>query len=362
MHAASVFGLGNVGFWTGVNLAAALAAGEADADVAIVDFDSVDARAVAKGYPPWTLGQSKPDALVAAVRATFGAAVAARFTSVRAAAQSVPGLLRGRDVFLCVDSFGDAAHASRLAAGDWQCRATTGEAADGAHVLEVFPPGTATVEALLDDTAWRQAAERASCLAGTPRIHAAGAPHPLGSLTGALAVQAWRHRTPGEGAYRFTLRGMLASWAAIPGDEAAPAPEVVDADYDAPASALFAQVAAELGVAADDVLLTTEVPWVERRCGCGLRRGFERYPVLGECPRCGEVSVLHDAQRDLERADMAAAGDPTLRAAFVPAGLTMTARGAGGRTRRLALPFRFEDVPPLPGDDSRGTVDPGGRP
>ena len=349
----AVVGLGNVGYWTTTGLGLAMLGSlGTECDIALVDFDIVDERAVRKGYPPWLLGCRKPRAMVAALDATYGARVAAALHPVLAAAQSVPGLLAERDVFICVDSLGDAQLVSRLARSRWQCRVSTGAGALATHCLEVFPPDTAGLSEVYDDAAWAQAGRRQSCMTGEPARPLDGAAHPVGIVTGALAVQAYLSRAQDRVPYRLQLTGTqpIRSDFRGPAGQAAPC-RALGLDNSATVDRVWQEIARDLAVAPDDLLVTWEAPLVRRHCACGSPYlGFERYPVTGRCPTCNGRSILAAASRELLPAAARALAHRTLRSLHAPAGIGLGALARDGRSHNYRLTYRREDVPPLLGN------------
>ncbi len=348
----AVVGLGNVGYWTTTALGLAMLGSlTAECDIALVDFDTVDERAVRKGYPPWLRGCHKPKAMVAALNATYGVRVASAMHPVRAAAQSVPGLLADRDVFICVDSLGDAQFVSSLARSRWQCRVSTGVGELATHCLEVFPPDTAALGDVYDDAAWAQAGRRQSCMTGESARPLDGAAHPLGITAGALAVQAYLNRARDRVPYRLQVTGThpLRSELSGPARKVAPC-RVLDLDNGATIDRVLRDIARDLAVAVDDLMITWETPLVRRHCGCPRPYlGFERYPVSGRCPTCNGRSILVAASRETLAAEARELEHRTLRSLHAPAGIGLSAIRRDGRSHRYRLAYRREDVPPLVG-------------
>ncbi|MBN2576227.1 MAG: ThiF family adenylyltransferase [Deltaproteobacteria bacterium] len=349
----AVVGLGNVGYWTTTALGLAMLGGlGGDCDIALVDFDTVDERAVRKGYPPWLLGCQKAKAMVAAIDAMYGASVSAAMHPVLAAAQSAPGLLADRDVFICVDSLGDAQFVSSRARSRWQCRVSTGAGGLATHCVEVFPPDTAALGDVYDDAAWSQAGRRQSCTTGQPARPLDGAAYPIGIVAGALAVQAYLNRAMDSAPYRLQWTGTqpLRSdlWGAA--GKAAPCRDL-GLDNRATIDRVWQDVARALEVDPDDLMLTWEAPIVRRHCACrSPYLGFERYPVTGRCPTCNGRSILVSASRELLPAEARAIRCRTLRSLHAPAGIGLGAVTRDGRSRRYRLTYRPEDVPPLTGN------------
>ena len=349
----AVVGLGNVGYWTTTALGLAMLGSLTnDYDIALVDFDAVDERAVRKGYPPWLLGCRKPKAMLAAIDATFGTRIAGAMHPVLAAAQSVPGLLAGRDVFICVDSLGDAQLVSSLARSRWQCRVSTGAGDLATHCLEVFPANTAALGDVYDDAAWSQAGRRQSCVTGEPARPLDGAAHPIGVVPGALAVQAYLNRAIDRVPYRLQLTGTqpLRSDLQRPACEAAPC-RALRLDNGATIDRVWQDIARDLVVAPGDLMITWEAPVVRRHCACiGQYLGFERYPVTGRCPTCNGRSILVAASREMLPAEASELGHRTLRSLYAPAGIGLSALTRAGHRRSYRLAYRHEDVPPLTGN------------
>jgi len=80
----AVVGLGNVGYWTTIALGLAMPGSLTTGwDIALVDCDTVDDRAVRKGYPPWLLGCHKPKAIVAAIDALYGVRISSAMHRTR---------------------------------------------------------------------------------------------------------------------------------------------------------------------------------------------------------------------------------------------------------------------------------------
>jgi hypothetical protein len=348
----AVVGLGNVGYWTTTALGLAMLGSLTTRwDVVLVDFDTVDDRAIRKGYPPWMRGHHKPEAMVAAIDASYGARISCAMHPVGAAVQSVPGLLADRDVFICVDSLGDAQYVSSLARSRWQCRVSTGAGDLATHCLEVFPPDTAALSDIYDDAAWAQAGRRQSCITGELVRPLAGAAHPLGIVAGALAVQAYLGRALDRVAYRLQLTGAqpLRSDLAIPSRRAAPC-RALDLDNCATIHRVLLAIAGDLAVAADDLMLIWEAPLVRRHCGCPRPYlGFERYPVTGHCPICHGRSILVAASRETLAAEVCGLEHCTLRSLYAPAGIALSAIQRDGRSYCYRLAYRPEDVPSVAG-------------
>jgi hypothetical protein len=349
----AVVGLGNVGYWTTTALGLAMLGSlSAECDVALVHFDAVDERAVRKGYPPWLLGCRKPKAMLAAIDAMYGVRIAAAMHPVNAAAQSVPGLLAGRDVFICVDSLGDAQFVSSLARSRWQCRVSTGAGELATHCLEVFPPDTAALGDVYDDAAWAQAGRRQSCVTGEPARPLDGAAHPIGIVPGALAVQAYLNRARHGLPYRLQLTGTQPTRSDLwgPAGKAAPC-RALGLDNEATIDRVWRHIARDLAVAPDDLMVTWEAPIVQRHCACsGHYLGFERYPVTGRCPACNGKSILVAASREMLLAEARALAQRTLRSLHAPAGIGLRALTRAGRSHGYRLRYRHEDVPPLTGN------------
>jgi hypothetical protein len=128
----------------------------------------------------------------------------------------------------------------------------------------------------------------------------------------------------------------------------------ISLSYDATLARLWAEAAVRLGVAAEDLRLAFPVPIVTRQCRevtHGLYQGFERHPIWGRCPRCGEKTLRLSAPREVGPEEVAPMWDQSLRRLHTPAGLGFTAWTRRGGHEDFHLPFRLEDVPGLPGFD-----------
>ncbi len=349
----AVVGLGNVGYWTTIALGLAMPGSLTTGwDIALVDCDTVDDRAVRKGYPPWLLGCHKPKAIVAAIDALYGVRISSAMHPVIAAAQSVPGLLADRDVFICVDSLGDAQFVSSLARSRWQCRVSTGAGDLATHCIEVFPPDTAALSDVYDDAAWSQAGRRQSCMTGEPARPLDGAAHPIGIVTGALAVQAYLNRAIDSVPYRLQLTGTQPIRSDLwgPARKAAPCRDL-GLDNGATIDRVWQYIDRDLGVDPDDLMITWEAPIVRRHCACiSQYLGFERYPVTGRCPTCNGRSILVAASREMLPAEAREIKRRTLRSLHAPAGIGLSAITRDGRSQIYRLTYRHEDVPPLTGN------------
>ena len=109
--------------------------------------------------------------------------------------------------------------------------------------------------------------------------------------------------------------------------------------------------ALRLGAGTEDVQLGFPVPIVTRRCpdrGHDVYRAFERYPVSGRCPVCGEKTYLLEAPREVTLEEADPISQTSLRHLNAPAGMRFAARTREGRKAMFHLPFRFQDVPALP--------------
>ena len=347
----AVVGLGNVGYWTTIGLCQAMLVNPAvEWDIAVVDYDRVDDRAVRKGYAPWLIGVYKPKAIVAAIEAEHGVRIASSMHPVTAAAQSVPGLFADRDLFICVDSLDDALFVSNRGRARWQCRVSTGTGDLAAHCVEVFPPDTATLGDVYDDRAYAQGDRRQSCVTGEPARPLDGAAHPLGIVAGALAIQAYLHRATDTTAYRLQLTGTqpIRSDLVLGQARQAEPCRSLRLDNRATVDEVWQEIARDLEVAADRLMLRWEVPLVWRRCSCPTSYfGFERYPVTGRCPKCHATSVLVMRRHDMPPGEAHENRRRTLRWLHAPAGIGLAAITGDNRSQMYRLSYRHDDVPQL---------------
>jgi hypothetical protein len=342
----ALLGLGNVGFWTAVQLALVAVREAEEFRVFLVDYDDVDDRAIRKGYSPRLEGMRKTDAAIEAIRGFFGESIASRFAPVFSAIQGTPGLIAEADAsLLCLDSFGASAFASRLASAGWQCRISTGVGNLAQHSIEVFPPDTSTVEEALDNAAWSEAAVRKSCLTGLPGNPVDGADFPIGTVGPAIAVNAFLHRagdaTPwqvlvsGTDIGRYEYRGTRRQAVRF---------ERLDVDHGTTLSALWNRLTT--GIFPSRATIEFELPIVERHCGCGGYLGFERYPITSTCLQCRMPRIRVDSWLDLTPELLGRIGpDRTLAELFAPAGIGAWVHG-GPAPRPVRLSWRPEDVPP----------------
>jgi hypothetical protein len=346
----AIVGLGNVGYWTTIGLGPVILGSPpgTEWDVAVIDFDSVDDRAVRKGFPPRFNGSRKPQAMVAAIDAMYGVRVAASMHPVLAAAQSVPGLFADRDVMICVDSLGDAQIVSNLARAHWQCRVSTGSGELATHCIEVFPPNTAALGDIYDEAAWSLAARRQGCMTGEPARPLDGAAHPIGIVTGALALQAYLNRANDTVPYRLQCTGTQPIRSELLGPARAMNPRRdLDIDNRATIDRVWTDVARDLEVDQDELMITWDVPFVRRHCACGVYFGFERYPTTGRCATCGSRSILIAGRREMLPGEANPIRRRTLRSLHAPAGVGFFALTSDGRRRVYRLAYRQDDVPPL---------------
>ena len=339
----AIVGLGNVGYWCAIHwiLAAVQSLGQTPWFLTLIDFDIVDDRAVTKGYPPDLIGQTKPTALYEVIIRLFGPMVAKRVHPIVAAAEAVPGRIAACEtIFICVDAYGPAAFVSRLAAPHWQCRLSTASEAHtlATHNLEVFPAHTATLEMAYDTAAWATAGLHKACLTGVPLNPMNGVAFPLGTVTSALAIQAWLNREQEKRPYRLTGLGTQVSRADWGGD-IRPAPLEIWLSHDATATltTIWQQIADDLGVAESDLIIDFELPWVVRRCRCGTKIGFEQYPIRAECPVCQENRLLLASSRLISYQQVATFGNPSLQALSTPIGVGLVAESRNGDQRRYRL-------------------------
>jgi len=188
-----IAGAGNVGFHAAMTLALII---RQNVDnpwwIAVVDFDRVEAKDVAKGYHPSLIGRFKAEATVEFVRMVYGNETAEKFFSVIAAAQSAPGLFRGVGaVFNGTDSARDAAFVSEASGNSLEIRMTTGMfGLVPVHCIEVMPRGYTLGVYSYDSAAWADAGQE-ECQFGLPINSFAGVAQPFGSLSACHAVQAF---------------------------------------------------------------------------------------------------------------------------------------------------------------------------
>ena len=352
-----VVGAGNVGLPTVMTLGAVGQSLELAWEIFVVDFDRVSAKDTRKGYHPSLVGRFKADAALEMVRRAHGDRAAEGVRPVVAAAQSVPGLIRQAGaVFNGTDATLDAAFVSEEARNSFELRLSTGVIGSTAlHTIEVLPPGFTLGDVSYDAAAWADAA-RHECRFGTPINSHAGVAQPFGAVTGALAVhfllayrrgpeQAGNRLVRIQGGDIWQCRGREGQQRVLV------ASREVSLTYDVGLVRLYLEAGLRLGVGIDDLRLEFPVPIVDRRCGRsehGGYRGFERQPVSGACPRCGEKTICVAAPRDLSLEETGDLVHRSLRAIHTPAGMRFTARARDGRSEQLHLPFRTEDVPALP--------------
>ncbi|KOR28720.1 hypothetical protein TI05_16385, partial [Achromatium sp. WMS3] len=274
-YTVTIVGLGNVGYWCTIQamLAIAQTLGESPWTIQLIDFDTVDERAVKKGFPDDLIGQPKPIAVYTVIKRIFGSKIATHAQPIVAAAEAVPGhIANSQAVFSCVDAYGPAAFISRLAAANWQCRLSTAgtEKTKAIHNVEIFPPHTATLEMAYDTASWMAASTHRSCITGDPVNPLAGAAFPLGSITGALAVQAWLNRDSELKPYRLTASGTQFAkieWAGA----IRPAPVETQLPFanNATIGTLWLHLVSQLNVKEHEILIEFELPWAIRQCQCG---------------------------------------------------------------------------------------------
>lgn len=347
-------GLGNVGLHLALGLALLLRRGDGGARpaVALLDHDRVGPRDVAKGYHDDLVGTRKADAALIMIARCWGQPAAAPFTALVAAAQGAPGLIRAATVvFNGTDSARDAAAVSELARNGWEARLSTGYAGMHAlHAVEICPPGYALFD-FYDDAALSDVAHR-DC-GGNPVNSAAGVPQPSGAVSAALALEQYCARAAGE-----RPRLIRVNAGAVSQFPYQSRPPLFSGSAELPLTQrsaladLFGAAAEALGASPGDLRLTFTVPLVDRRCrdGCappGI--GFERQPVHGRCPACGEPSFVLSSLRDTTLAAAAAwrAASRTLRELGAPAGMGFTALRRDGGEAAFHLPFDPADLPPL---------------
>ena len=352
-----VVGAGNVGLPTVMTLGMVGQGLEFPWEIYVVDFDRVSAKDTGKGYHPSLVGRFKADAAREMVRRTYGERAAAGVRPVVAAAQSVPGLIRqAQAVFNGTDATLDAAFVSEEARNSFELRLSTGVLGSTAlHTIEVLPPGFTLGDVSYDAAAWADAA-RHECRFGTPVNSHASVAQPFGAVAGALAVHfllaSWC--APEETGNRLVRIQGGDIWQCHGKEGQQPilmASCEVDITYDVDFVRLYLEAGLRLGVGIDDLRLEFPVPIVERHCrrsGHGDYRGFERQPVSGACPFCGEKTICVAAPRDLSLEETGDLAHRSLRAINTPAGMRFTARARDGRSEQMHLPFRMVDVPALP--------------
>jgi len=352
-----VVGAGNVGLPAAMTLALVGQSLGSPWEICVVDFDRVSAKDARKGYHPSLVGRFKADATREMVRRAHGDRAADAIRPVIAAAQSVPGLIRAAEaVFNGTDSTMDAAFVSEEARHGWELRLSTGIlGATALHTIEVLPPGFTLGDVSYDAATWADAG-RHECRFGVPINSHAGVAQPFGGVTGALAVHLLLavRQEPGPPVNRLIriqggeIRQSAGSEERKP---ALCASREIFVAYEADLARLYLEAGLRLGLGVDDLRLVFPVPMVERRCrnsGHGGYRGFERQPVSGACPLCGEKTICHAAPRDLSLEEAGELARRSLRELNTPAGMRFSAWTRDGRTETFHLPFRMEDVPALP--------------
>lgn len=352
-----VVGAGNVGLPAIMTLALVGQSLGGPSELFVVDFDRVSEKDARKGYHPSLIGRFKADAAREMVRRAYGKRAVGTVRPVVAAAQSVPGLIcRADAVFNGTDSTLDAAFVSEEARNTWELRLSTGIQGKAAlHTVEVLPPGFTLGDVSYDAATWADAG-RHECRFGIPINSHAGVPQPFGVVTGGLAVHFWLalRSEPGPPCNRLIRIQGGEIWQSAGSENHKPAlcaSHEVPLAYDADFVRLYLEAALRLGLAVEDLRLEFPVPIVERRCrhaGHGGYRGFERQPVSGACPLCGEKTLCPAAPRDLSLVEAGELAHRSLRELNTPAGMRYTAWARDGRTAMFHLPFRMEDVPELP--------------
>jgi|GEM_PF-4779395 len=353
-----VVGAGNVGLQTVCTLALVFQLQiETAVCVSVVDFDRVEQKDVGKEYHRRLVGQYKADAAVEQIRLFYGAKTAARFRPIRAAAQSLPGLLREADaVFNATDSNLAAAYVSEQARYTLELRLSTGLLSETAlHTIEVLPAGVTLGEASYDDRAWADTA-RYSCRAGLPQNVFAGITQPFGAVTAALAVHLMLACMQNGTCKRYSRirvcgADIRQSFGAPHKDGDRTKVGRIRVSYDRPLSDLWLQAAKTMKTDADNILLVFPVPLVARRCtdpSCGaVYQGFERQPPKGRCAACGRSTCRLAAPREVCPADVRPIAGESLKNLYTPAGMGFSAWTGGGRKADFYLPFRYTDVPAL---------------
>jgi hypothetical protein len=321
----------------------------------VVDFDRVEETAVNKGYPSRLTGRYKAEAAVEMIREAYGLTTSAAFHPVVAAAQSVPGLLREAGaVFNGTDSSLDAAYVSEEARNAWEARLSTGVFGERAvHTVEVQPPGYTLGEVSYDSAAWADAA-RNQCKFGIPENTAAGIPQPFGALTGALAVQLFLSRRREDREFPFLIRmtgeEIVQSYGPRDSQGFIRLSREIPFSYGQSLSRLWRDAAGLLGLAPEDIYLGFPVPLVTRRCSNLEHRpyqGFERYPIRGRCPACGEETYCLQAPREVSFEEITPIAHLSLCELCCPAGMGFAAWTRNGSQVLFHLPFRLEDIPEL---------------
>jgi hypothetical protein len=356
-----VVGAGNVGLHAVLSLALVSLGMKAHWEVAVVDFDRVEAKDVNKGYPLRFKGRYKAEAAVEMAGEGYGRESSARFTAVAAAAQSVPGLLRqATAVFNGTDSPLDAAYVSIEARNAWEVRMSTGVFGQKAvHTLEVQPEGFTLGEASYDRAAWADTA-RYQCEYGIPENAFAGIPQPFGAVAGSLAVHFFLSRMGEDSKRPYMVRingeDIIHSSGSEDMEGVLVRSQEVSLSYEAPLSTLWSEAVNRLSLRGEeDLCLGFHVPIVTRRCASGdheMYRGFERYPVRGRCAVCREKTYLLAAPREVSFPEIASISHRSLRELHCPAGASFEAWTRDGKHGRFHLPFRIGDVPPVPEDQA----------
>jgi predicted ThiF/HesA family dinucleotide-utilizing enzyme len=348
-------GAGNVGLHAVMTLALVQRNQRVPRTIYVVDFDRVEETAVNKGYPSRLTGRYKAEAAVEMVREAYGLRTSAAFHPIVAAAQSVPGLIREAGVvFNGTDSTIDAAYVSEEARNAWEARLSTGIFGERAvHTVEVQPPGYTLGEVSYDSAAWSDAA-RHQCQFGTPENTAAGIPQPFGALTGALAVQVFlsRRRENREIPFLIRMTGeeIVQSYGPRDSQGFIRLSREIPFSYDQSLSHLWRDAAGRLGLAPEDICLGFPIPLVTRQCAHGEHgqyQGFERFPVRGRCPACGEKTYCLQAPREVSFEEIAPLAHRSLLELHSPAGMGFAAWTRDGTRVLFHLPFRQEDIPEL---------------
>jgi molybdopterin/thiamine biosynthesis adenylyltransferase len=353
----AVVGAGNVGLSAIMTLALVGRSLGVPWELFVVDFDRVSEKDGRKGYHPSLAGRFKADAAREMVRRAYGERAADPIRPVIAAAQSVPGLIRRAEaVFNGTDSTLDAAFVSEEARNTWELRLSTGiRGTTALHTVEVLPPGFTLCDVSYDAGAWADAG-RHECRFGIPINSHAGVPQPFGAVTGALAVHLLLALKGGPGPASNRLVRIQGGeiWQCTGSEERKPAlcsSREVPLSYEADLSRLYLEAGLRLGLGVDDLRLEFPVPIVVRHCrhsGHGGYRGFERQPVSGACPVCGEKTICSAAPRNLSLEEAGDLAHRSLRELNTPAGMRFSAWARDGGTADFHLPFRMEDVPALP--------------
>jgi len=290
-----------------------------------------------------------------------GEGLAACFTPVVAAAQSVPGIFHEADaVYNGTDSALDAAYVSLESESAWEVRMSTGVYGDTAlHSIEVVPVGHTLGEVSYDASAWADTT-RKECLFGVPQNQYSGAAQPFGALAGSLAVQAFLARVQEQRHYRIAVRGSRITQQFGTAQERIPTNHALEIQlaYDRTLPELWKEVGKSMGTEPSDLLLSFRVPLVVRVCSSNpshIYQGFERFPVWGKCPKCGSSTIPISSKREVTLDDIPGTLDvrQSLRCLHAPAGMRFKSHARKGEESLCSLPFQEVDIPPMPRNDHR---------